>query len=121
MRPDRPRWPTIDDYIDLIDHVAGVLGNTHHIGMSTDMSIGTYPDHTHDPWGEPSYPSTSALYDQKVTADIRSPRRNLDGSSDYAQIVAVAERLIARRYKEEDVRKFLAGNLLRVFEKVRTA
>jgi membrane dipeptidase len=118
MRPDRPHWPTVDEYIDHIDHVAQLLGNTNHIGVSTDMSIGTYPDHEVDPWGMPDYPSTSALYDRHVTADIRSPRRALDGFSDYPEIVRVAERLLARRYGEEDVRKFLGGNFLRVFEQV---
>jgi membrane dipeptidase len=118
MRPDRPHWPTVDEYIDLIDYVAQLLGNTNNIGISTDMSIGTYPDHVPDPWGTPGYPSTSALYDQHVTGDIRSPRRNIEGFTDYAQVVSVAERLTARGYKDEDVRKFLGGNLLRVFEQV---
>jgi membrane dipeptidase len=110
----------VDEYIDLVDHVAQMIGNTDHIGVSTDMSLGTYPDHEVDPWGEPTWPGVSEDYGRHVTADIRSPRRNLDGFDDYAQVVSLAERLTARGYTDEDVRKLLGGNFLRVFEQVWT-
>ena len=42
----------------------------------------------------------------------------MDGYSDYAEIVHVAERLRARGYSEQDVRKILGENLLRVFAEV---
>jgi len=118
MRPDRLHWPTVDEYIDLIDYVAQKLGSTDHIGVSTDMSIGTYPDHERDPWGMPAYPVTSELYDRHVTSDIRSPRRSLDGFSDYAEVVRLIDRLSARGYKDEHIGKFLGGNFLRVFDQV---
>lgn len=118
MPPDRPHWPTVDDFIDHIDYVAQMLGTTDHIGISTDMSIGTYPDHETDPWGEPVYPDFTESYDRHVTADIRSPKRNLDGFSDYAEVVSLAGRLSARGYTDEDIRKLLGGNFLRVFEEV---
>ena len=82
------------------------------------MSIGTYPDHKSDPWGDPDYPNAAEQYDEYVTADIRSPARNVKGFSDYAEVVSFAERLKARGYREEDVQKILGGNLLRVFEQV---
>jgi membrane dipeptidase len=118
MRPDRLHWPTVDEYIDHIDYIAQKLGSTENIGISTDMSIGTYPDHERDPWGMPDYPVTSGLYDKHITADIRSPRRSLDGFSDYAEVVRLIEHLSARGYKNEDVSKFLGGNFLRVFDQV---
>jgi membrane dipeptidase len=120
MRPDRLHWPTVDEYIDHIDHVAQLLGNTDNIGVSTDMSIGTYPDHEHDPWGEPKFPGVSELYGQHVTPDIRSPLRNLNGFSDYAEVVNLIDRLGKRGYKEEDIRKFLGENFLRIFQEVWT-
>jgi membrane dipeptidase len=120
MREDRLRQPTVDDFIDHVDHVAQMLGTTDNIGISTDMSLGTYPDHTSDPWGSPRYPSTTELYNKHVTADFRSPRRNLDGFSDYPEVVNLADRLLARGYSEEDVRKFLGENFLRIFEAVWT-
>ena len=118
MQPSRLHWPTVDEYIDHIDYVAQLLGSNDHTGVSTDMSIGTYPDHERDPWGTPDYPSASELYDKHVTADIRSPRRALDGFSDYAEITRLIDRLLARRYSDGDVGKFLGANFLRVFEQV---
>ena len=107
-----------DEFIEHIDHVAQLTGSTDHIGISTDMSIGTYPEHVHDPWGAPAYPSFTAQYNEHVTADIRSPMRNVEGYSDYAEIVNVADRLSARGYSEGDVHKILGENFLRVFEEV---
>jgi membrane dipeptidase len=118
MRPGTTRRPTLDDFIDHVDHVTQLVGSTRHIGIGTDMSIGTYPLHEHDPFGAPTYPDFTAAYDEHVTADIRSPLRNVEGFSDYAEIVGVAERLNARGYADEDVRAILGGNFLRVFEQV---
>ena len=39
-----------------IDHVAQMAGNAEHVGIGTDISIGTYPLHEHDPFGAPAYP-----------------------------------------------------------------
>lgn len=118
MRPNTSHWPTLDEFIDLIDYVAQLAGSADHIGIGTDMSLGTYPDHWHDPWGEGDYPNISEEYGRRVTPDIRSPRRSLDGFSDYAEIVNVAERLQARGYGDGDVRKILGENYLRLFDQV---
>ena len=118
MKPNTTHRPTLDEFIEQIDYVAQLVGSTDHIGISTDMSIGTYPEHVHDPWGAPGYPNFTAQYNEHVTADIRSPLRNVEGYSDYAEIVNVAERLIARGYSERDVHKILGENFLRVFDEV---
>lgn len=118
MRPNTTRRPTLDDFIDHIDHVAQLAGNAEHVGMGTDISIGTYPLHEHDPFGAPPYPVFTQRYNEHVTADIRSRERNVEGFDDYAQIVDVADRLLARGYSERDVRGILGENFLRVFEEV---
>lgn len=118
MKPDTTHRPTLDDYIDHIDHVAQMAGNADHVGMGTDISIGTYPLHVHDPFGAPAYPVFTQRYNEHVTADIRSRERNIEGFDDYAQIVDVADRLQARGYSAEDVRKILGENFLRVFGEV---
>ncbi len=111
-------WPSVDDFIDHIDHVTQLTGSSQHVGVGTDMSLGTYPDHEHDPWGDPGYPSASARYDQVVTSDIRSPRRALREFHDYAQIGAVIERLSQRGYDEADIGNILGENFLRVCAQV---
>ncbi len=118
MRPDRPHRPTLDEFVDLIDHIAGLLGGADNIGIATDMSIGTYPDPERNPWGETILPDISESYDQHVTADIRSPRRNISGFSDYAEVLNLIDSLERRGYKDADVRKILGGNFLRVFTQV---
>ena len=118
MRPGTGRRPTVDEFIDHVDHVAQLTGNTDHIGISTDASLGTYPDHRHDPWGEPDYPNPTAEYAEVVTPDVRSPLRQVDGFSDYAEVVTLIERLSVRGYADDDLRKILGENYLRVFDAV---
>ena len=53
-----------------------------------------------------------------MTSDIRSRERNISGFDDYAQIVDVADRLLARGFSEPDVHNILGENFLRVFGQV---
>lgn len=118
MRPGTTHWPTVDDYLDMVIHVASVAGTAAHVAFSTDMSLGSYPRHAPDPWGDPGYPGVADAYGRHVTPDPRSAKRHLDGFSDYAQIVDLAERMVQRGLSEDDVRGVLAGNALRIFERV---
>lgn len=116
MPPGATRRPTVEMFLAMIDHVAQLAGDARHIGIGTDMSLGTYPRHRADPWGEPDYPNPSAEYGRVVTSDTRSERRMVAGFDDYAQVVDVASRLLARGYAESDVRGILGENYLRLFE-----
>ena len=118
MRPNTTHRPTLEEFFQLIDHVVNLAGNTDNVAISTDMSIGTYPDHPHDPFTPPSYPDIAAQYNEHVTADFRSPRRQVEGFEDYAQIIEVADGLLAYGYSQTDVEKILSGNFLRVAEEV---
>jgi membrane dipeptidase len=118
MRKGTTHWPTLDEFIACIDHVAQLAGNADHIGIGTDMSLGSYPRHETEPWEAPGYVSVSEAYGRHVTPDIRSPRRSLDGFSDYAEIVQVAGRLLARGYTDAQVHGILGGNYLRLFGEV---
>lgn len=118
LRPGGTTQPTVDEFIDMIVYVADMAGNTEHIGIGTDMSLGTYPDHDHDPWGEPEYLDVASIYSKHITADVRSPRRALDGFSNYPEIVNLIERLQARDFSDQDVANLLGENYLRVFSQV---
>jgi membrane dipeptidase len=111
-------WPSLDDFIIHIDHVAQLTGSIEHIGIGTDMSLGTYPDHWHDPWGEPNYPNPGGNYADVVTGDVRSPRRALSDFNCYPQVLNLADRLLAEGYADSDVHMILGGNFLRVFDEV---
>ena len=118
LRPGSSQQPTVDDFIDMIDHVAELTGTTDSIGIGTDMSLGSYPIRETDPWGAPDYGDPFADYGEKVTADPRSPRRNLDGFSDYSEVVSFAIRLRERGFAENDVRNILGESYLRVASQV---
>jgi len=118
MKPGTTHWPTVDEFLDHIDYVVQLTGSTDHVGIGTDMSLGTYPDHEHDPWGEPKWPSVADEYTKHVTGDVRSPRRALNGFSNYTEITNVIDKLLARGYSDEDVSKILGENYLRIFEQV---
>jgi membrane dipeptidase len=118
MKTGQTTRPIVDDFIDHIDHVAQLLGYTDSIGVGTDMSLGTYPDHEYDPWGEPAYKDVTGTYNNHVTPNIRSPLRMVDGFSNYAEVLNFIDKLKKRGYSETDVRKILGGNYLRVFSQV---
>jgi membrane dipeptidase len=115
MPPGATSRPTLDMYLAVIDYVAQLTGSTRHIGIGTDMSIGTYPLHGADPWGDADYPNPFTEYGRVVTADVRSERRMVDGFDDYPQVVDVANGLLQRGYTEPDVHAILGGNYLDLF------
>ena len=118
LKTGRKKRPTADDFIDHLDHTAQLLGSTDNIGIGTDMSLGTYPDHESDPWGGPAYQDVTGTYDKHITDNIRSPKRMVDGFSNYAEVLSFAGRLEARGYSRNDIVKILGGNFLRVFRQV---
>ncbi|UCE42738.1 MAG: membrane dipeptidase [Candidatus Aminicenantes bacterium] len=118
MKTGQIKRPTVDDFIDHIDHAAQILGSTDNIGVGTDMSLGTYPDHEYDPWGSPVYKDVTGTYDKYVTSNIRSPLRMVEGFSNYAEVLNFVEKLEKRGYSNSDVQKILGLNYLRVFGQV---
>ena len=96
--------------------LATVALDSYNRAFSTDLSLGTYPHHAADPWGDAVYPNPSAKYGRVVTTDIRSERRMVAGFDDYPQVVDVADQLLRRGYADEDVRGILGENYLRLFE-----
>ncbi len=118
LQADQHTWPTLAQFADMIDHVAQLVGSADHIGIGTDMSLGTYPEHRVDPWGDAEYFLVAETYSERITPDIRSPRRSLDGFSDYPEVVNLGEALLARGYRAEEVKGILGENYLRLFEKV---
>jgi membrane dipeptidase len=110
--------PTVDDYLEHVDYVAQLLGSTDNIGIGTDMSLGTYPDHWHDPWGEPTYKDVASAYNKIVTTNVRSRLRAVEGFSSYPEIHSVIAKLLQKGYTEQDVAKILGENYLRVYAQV---
>lgn len=118
MKTGQTSRPAVDDFIDHIDHTVQLLGSSDHIGVGTDMSLGTYPDHAIDPWGSPETRDVTGSYDKHVTPNIRSPLRMVEGFSNYAEVLNFVAKLEKRGFTGEDIRKILGLNYLRVFGQV---
>jgi membrane dipeptidase len=110
--------PSIAELLKHVDYIAQLVGSTANIGLGTDMSLGTYPDHHVDPWGTPDYPPSGADYGEVVTADVRSPRRALRDFNSFPQVLDFADRLLGHGYSDADVRGILGENFLRVYTQV---
>jgi membrane dipeptidase len=113
--------PTVEDFIDHIDYIAQLLGSTDNIGLGTDFSLGTYGRHDPDPWGEPKETGFGAVavnFNKVVPPITTSPLRFAEGFDSYPEVTNFIDRLRARGYGEEDVRKILGENFMRVFAQV---
>ena len=118
LKKGATRRPRLDDFMEHVDYVAQLLGSVDNIGIGTDMSLGTYPDHSYDPWGEPVYKDVTGVYDKNISANIRSPLRMVEGFSNYAEVLNFIAKLKKRGHGDGDIRKILGGNYLRVFKQV---
>jgi len=118
LKKGETRRPSLNDFLEHVDHVAQLLGSTENIGIGTDMSLGTYPDHSYDPWGEPAYKDVTSSYDKHITSNIRSPLRMVDGFSNFTEVLNLIAKLKKRSYGDTDMRKILGENYLRVFKQV---
>jgi membrane dipeptidase len=107
--------PSMTELLPHVDYIAQLTGTAAHIGLGTDMSLGTYGIHGIDPWGTPDYPPSGADYAEVVTGDTRSPRRALRDFNCYPQVLDFADRLLAHGYSDADVQGILGGNFLRVY------
>jgi membrane dipeptidase len=118
LKAGRSEQLSVEDMVEHIDYLAQMTGSTDHIGIGTDMSLGTYPLHAPEPWGVPAYSPAGADYARLISNDVRSPNRALRDFNCYPQVMTLVERLLARGYMETDVEKILGENFLRVFEQV---
>lgn len=60
----------------------------------------------------------ASAYTRHITGNVRSPRRALDGFSNYPQITNVIAKLTDRGYTDQDISNILGENYLRVFGQV---
>ncbi|MFC2164177.1 dipeptidase [Acidobacteriota bacterium] len=95
--------PTLDDLIDHIDHISNLAG-TDHIGIGFDFaqeSIEEYKAFRYDP---EVYPLPPWAYPRDIDDVSKTPN--------------LTRGLKTRGYSDEDVRKILGGNFLRVYKEV---
>jgi membrane dipeptidase len=101
--------PTLDQYIDHIDHVASISG-TDNVALGIDYWMRNPPVQQYEEfitsglWGTDSYPPPPWHYP--------------NGLDDASHLPSLTRRLLERGYKAEEVRAILGGNWLRVLDEV---
>lgn len=119
LREGSTSRPTLNDVLDAVDYITQLTGSIDHVGIGTDFSLGSYPAHPHDPWGQPiDLMPVMEAYNRFSTPDSRSRERFADGFSSYPEILNVIAGLADRGYSNTDIGKVLGENHLRVFEQV---
>jgi len=93
--------PTIDRVVDHLEHMASVAG-IDHVGLGPDFLR---------PYMDALYPQYDTFLDPSLGVDMKAVVPGLATTRDLPNLT---ERLVARGWREEDVRKVLGENWLRV-------
>lgn len=110
-----PGMPTLDDYMRCLHYALDLIG-IDHVGVSTDSmgTMGAYPPHVHNP---------DALPYERVTGDfdrIAQPPDNNNrqpaGFNGIEDFPLLTQKLIDTGFGDDDIRKLLGKNLMRVFD-----
>ena len=107
--------PTLKDYFDCLEYVIELVG-LDHVATSTDSmgTMGAYTKHEFTADDLP-YSSVTGAFDKIACPPDNNNRQPSDfnGIEDYPRIT---EEMLNRGYPENDIRKLLGLNLMRVFE-----
>lgn len=109
LRSPDGKSPSIDDFLDIVDHTTKLIG-IDHVGIGTDKeaSPGAYPR-------EVRLRLRRRFTNVSGPIDL-SPVPSIDGFDSLADMPVVTQGLLHRGYSGEDIAKFLGLNFLRVFE-----
>jgi len=95
--------PTVEDLLDHVDYLVQVMG-ANHVGLGLDFATENEDDYEYFGYKPEFYP--------------RPPWTYPAGIDGFAAIPNVTRGLVERGYGDDDVRKILGGNFLRVFRAV---
>ena len=96
-------WGTIDDMLDHVDHLRKLIG-ADHIGLGPDFTWGMSPNRDR------------ALFGPE--AQDEGPRRFVKGFEHIGELPNVVTAMGERGWKDEEIRKVLSDNWLRVYQQV---
>ena len=97
--------PTIDDLMRHLDHIVDLVG-TEHVALGPDL-IGPHPG--------PPTESPGVLEGVRYAVRTNHYIREVSSITD---IPRITEALVKRGYKDEDIKKILGGNLLRIYRQI---
>jgi membrane dipeptidase len=119
------RRPSLDDYLEAIEHAISVAG-VDHVGIGTDHVVepNGYPQWVRDYLSakyNPYFPERGdrmgGLAEVLKGAELE-PDEQLEGFRGMQDMPRVTQALLDRGYSDEDVQKVLGGNFMRVFRTV---
>ena len=107
---DQSSWPTVDRFIDHIEHVADLVG-IDYVGIGTDR------------WKRPTLDYLMGRVEFERTCPnwfgkFSGYQKHVQGFNYFDEWDNLVDHILARGFGEEDIKKVLGGNLLRVFRKV---
>jgi membrane dipeptidase len=102
--------PTVEALLDHVDHIANLVG-VEHVMIAADWPMALPKWVLSD-----LFPAWMAELD--FPDDGEDPTLNLVGFDDFRDYPNITRGLVARGYGDEDIRKILGENFLRVFEAV---
>ncbi len=112
---DPARRPGRPEYFAQIDHLVQVAG-IDHVGIGSDIGEGESREHYEAMFahGGGTYPEITAALGNWYDFD----HRMVEGLESVVVFPEITEELLRRGYKEDDVRKILGGNWLRLYGQV---
>ena len=113
---NRKRLPCIEDFVDAIAYYADLVGIDHvGIGIDSNSQPGAYERHETRRLMELAHPNRD-VYLEGVEAGRGKACVYPEGLHSLANIVNIVEHMLKRGFLEEDVKKVLGENFLRVFD-----
>jgi len=107
--------PTLEDYLRCLEYTIDLVG-IDHVGVSTDSmgTMGAYPEHDFDADALP-YGSVTDEFDRLAQPPDNNNRQPSDfnGIEDFPKLT---HKLVNRGYSDEDIKKVLGENMMRVFD-----
>jgi len=114
-KPEKSEQPSLDDFLDHIDYIVDLAG-IDHVGFGGDNTL----DYSEDKKGTVAqsmlYPEVVGEYNRLVGTDPGV--RHAKGFKRITEINNVVTGLQRRGYKDEEIKKFLGSNFLRVIKQV---
>ncbi len=112
---DANKRPVMSDFFDHIDHLVQTAG-IDHVGIGSDLGEGESREYYENMFarGGGIYPEVTAALGDWYNFD----NRMVEGMETSVMFPKVTEGLAARGYSDEDIRKIMGGNFLRLFKQV---
>jgi membrane dipeptidase len=103
--------PTISDYVDMLEYVIKLVG-VDHVGLGLDL-VPFWTKEDYDPFMKSH--GTALTYPHKPNP---FGQHLVDGFNDISDTIRITEELVKRKYSDEDIKKILGGNWLKLFRQV---